>query len=93
MSQSPDDYVERFLEVSRVALGLGREGRASPGMHVLQREVRDIRARARFAEPVDTSRQRPSSIERGSQASSRRGGSVTSSAGAGVPRHFPSTST
>jgi hypothetical protein len=71
MSQSPDDYVKRFLEVSRVALGLGREGSPSPGTHVLQRQVPEVRARARFAEPLDPFRQRPLSIERGSQAPTR----------------------
>jgi hypothetical protein len=92
MSRSPDDYVERFLEVSRVALGLGPEGRPSPATHVLQREVPEVRARARFAQPFDPFRQRPLSIERGSQASTRRDGPVTSNAGAGVPWQFPSTS-
>ncbi|MDB5901288.1 MAG: hypothetical protein JWM26_166 [Betaproteobacteria bacterium] len=85
MSQSPDDYVERFLEVSKVALGLGPEGRPSPGTHVLQREVPEVRARARFAEPLDPFRQRSLSIQRGSQASTRRDGPVTAVGSSAAP--------
>ncbi|MDB5862399.1 MAG: hypothetical protein JWO70_205 [Betaproteobacteria bacterium] len=39
MGRSQDLYVQRFLAVSRVALGLAPEARPNPDMHVLQRQM------------------------------------------------------